>query len=224
MSRAPMVRAVIALAIIGASLYAALTVPAKLGLDLKGGTQIVLETKDGPRTEANQETTDRTIEVLNRRVNELGLTEPNLTRSGENRIIVELPGLQDPRKAVEVIGRTAQLSFHPVRTVVPEGEKPQPKKGERVLKDESGQQLLLGPAELTGDDVKGATSALDPQTNTQWVVDVEFAGQGSGFGGFGSSTPDSPSVDLNAFSHDPSSTDLLTDSFRNLHSSVSPFL
>ena len=54
------------------------------------------------------------VEVLRRRVDALGVAEPTLTRSGDRRIIVELPGVQDPREAAEVIGRTAQLTFHPV--------------------------------------------------------------------------------------------------------------
>ena len=63
---------------------------------------------------ADAESTDRAVEVLRRRVDALGVAEPTLTRSGDRRIIVELPGVQDPREAAEVIGRTAQLTFHPV--------------------------------------------------------------------------------------------------------------
>ena len=88
-------------------------VPApRLGLDLEGGTQIVLETRDSDRVTADAESTDRALEVLRGRVDALGVAEPTLARSGERRIIVELPGVQDPREAAEVIGRTAQLGFH----------------------------------------------------------------------------------------------------------------
>lgn len=179
MSRASVVRAVLAVAIIGASSYFALTSSARLGLDLRGGTQVVLETRDGPRTKADAEATDRTLEVLRGRVDALGVAEPALARSGERRIIVELPGLQDPRKAVEVIGRTAQLAFHPVRGVVPDGaESKAPGAGGRVLPDESGQRLALGPAAITGEGVGGADAALDQQLASQWVVTVDFAGAG----------------------------------------------
>ena len=114
MSRAPLVRALIALGIVAGSLYVTVTTPARLGLDLRGGTQIVLETQDSPTVKADKESTDRALEVLRRRVDALGVAEPTLTRSGDRRIIVELPGVQDPREAAEVIGRTAQLTFHPV--------------------------------------------------------------------------------------------------------------
>ena len=98
MSRAPLVRALIALAIVVGSIYVAVTTPAQLGLDLRGGTQIVLETQDSPTVKADGESTDRAVEVLRRRVDALGVAEPTLTRSGDRRIIVELPGLQDPRR------------------------------------------------------------------------------------------------------------------------------
>ncbi|MFE4723399.1 protein translocase subunit SecD, partial [Streptomyces sp. NPDC056728] len=114
MTRATRLRALFALAVIALSLYIVLTVPVRLGLDLRGGTQIVLETKDSLDATADAEATERTLEVLRRRVDALGVAEPTIARSGENRIIVELPGVQDPREAAAVLGRTAQLTFHPV--------------------------------------------------------------------------------------------------------------
>ena len=84
-----------------------LTTSPRLGLDLRGGTQIVLQAKDSPTVTADAEATDRALEVLRRRVDALGVSEPMLARSGENRIVVELPGVQDPQEAVEVIGRAS---------------------------------------------------------------------------------------------------------------------
>jgi SecD/SecF fusion protein len=186
-SRAPLVRALIALGIVAASIYVTFTTPARLGLDLKGGTQIVLETQDSPTVKAGRESTDRAVEVLRRRVDALGVAEPTLTRSGDRRIIVELPGVQDPREAAEVIGRTAQLSFHPVLGVeapglagsTPTPEPPPPAaEGERVLDDESGQPVRIGPAGLTGEGVEGASADLDPQGLGGWFVTVDFKGDG----------------------------------------------
>lgn len=176
MSRAPFIRALVAFGIVAGSLYFALTTPARLGLDLRGGTQIVLETKDSPTASANRESTDRAVEVLRRRVDALGVSEPSLTRSGERRIIVELPGVQDPREAAEVIGRTAQLRFHPVTGLADATGKPAA--GETVLPDEGGQRLRLGPPALTGEGVKGAEAALDSQGLGGWYVAVDFKGGG----------------------------------------------
>ncbi len=194
MSRATAVRLLMVIAILGASAYFIVNKPARLGLDLRGGSQIVLETKDSPTTKANRETTDRTLEVLRRRVDALGVSEPSLSRSGDNRIIIELPGVQDPQEAAEVVGKTAQLTFHPVIGVAPPEEPtptpsgspspspspsapPAPDK-ERVVEDESGQRLRLGPSALTGQGVETAQGIYDTQAG-QWVVNIDFKGDGS---------------------------------------------
>ncbi|HWH28470.1 MAG TPA: protein translocase subunit SecD, partial [Mycobacteriales bacterium] len=114
MNRPAVWRALVALLVVGLTGFFAVTKDPKLGLDLRGGTQIVLETRDSPTTQADAEATDRALEVLRRRVDALGVAEPTLARSGANRIIVELPGVDDPAAAEEAVGRTAQLTFHPV--------------------------------------------------------------------------------------------------------------
>ncbi|MDQ0933634.1 protein translocase subunit SecD [Streptomyces turgidiscabies] len=182
MSRAPMWRAIVALGVIAASLFFALTQPARLGLDLRGGTQIVLETKDSPVVRANAESTQRALEVLRQRIDALGVSEPSLYRSGERRIFVELPGVQDPREAAEVIGRTAQLTVHPVQGLTDKQDaargKPA-KDGSRILADpdQKGAFLKLGPTALTGEGVKDAEAVLDQQTMSGWMVDLTFRGQ-----------------------------------------------
>jgi SecD/SecF fusion protein len=186
MSRPSVVRAVLAFAVLAGSLYFAIAVPARLGLDLRGGTQIVLETQDSPTAEADAEATDRSLEVLRRRVDALGVSEPTLARSGERRIIIELPGIQDPREAAEVIGRTAQLTFHPVIGIAaPEATPsptpaPSPIPGDReiVLSDERGERLRLGPVALTGEGVGEAEAAIDPESGLRWFVTVDFRGSG----------------------------------------------
>jgi SecD/SecF fusion protein len=171
-------RALAAFAIIAVSLIFALTSPAKLGLDLKGGTQIVLQTQDTERIKADAESTDRALSVIRGRVDALGVSEPTLARAGENRIIVELPGIQDPRKAAEVIGKTAQLSFHEVKSI-PTAETA-PAEGERVIDDEDGSPVVIGPQLLDGNGVKDASSGQQEQSLGQWVVNVEFNGAGRG--------------------------------------------
>jgi SecD/SecF fusion protein len=169
------------LALIGATAAVLTSVPT-LGLDLRGGTQVVLEAQDSPTVQANAESTDRALEVLRRRVDALGVAEPTLVRAGERRIVVELPGLQEPREAVEVIGRTAQLTFHPVLAVVAPGEQP-PEDADlatdpTVLPDESGAGLRLGPVALTGEGVDAATAGVDLQSAIGWYVTVDFTGPG----------------------------------------------
>ncbi|MFD7245819.1 protein translocase subunit SecD [Streptomyces massasporeus] len=182
MNRSLRVRALLALAVLALSLYVAATVPIRLGLDLRGGTQIVLETRSTPTTDADSAATDRTLEVLRGRIDALGVAEPTLVRSGDHRIIVELPGVQDPKKAAAVLGRTAQLTFHPVLGAADEADdtsRALPKRPrERVLPDESGTPLRLGPTSLTGEDVKEAAARFDQQGGAGWHVTVGFEGTG----------------------------------------------
>ncbi|MGI6075365.1 MAG: protein translocase subunit SecD [Pyramidobacter sp.] len=85
-----------------------------LGLDLRGGAHIVLQasgTQDVPLT---PDSLDRLRTVLEKRVNQYGLTEPTLQKQGQDRMIVDLPGVEDPQAALKLIGSTALLEFRPV--------------------------------------------------------------------------------------------------------------
>jgi SecD/SecF fusion protein len=120
--------------------------------------------------------------VLRGRIDALGVAEPTLQRSGSNRIIVELPGLQDPKQAADVLGRTAQLTVHPVSAVADSADdgtgSSSKRPRERVLPDESGGHLRLAAAALTGQDVKGAEARFDQQTAAGWHVTVDFDASG----------------------------------------------
>ncbi|MCX4680204.1 protein translocase subunit SecD [Streptomyces sp. NBC_01433] len=190
MTRATAVRAVLAAAVLLVSVFITLTMSPRLGLDLQGGTRMVLQAKDSATTRADRESTDRTLEVLRQRIDSLGVSEPTLTRSGEDRIIVELPDVQDPRQAAEVIGRTAQLSFHAVQgpgaatdtspestskdpSSEPTGKAPTAKKP-LTLPDEQGRPLALGPVRLSGAGVKDATATFDTEGGAGWTVSLDF--------------------------------------------------
>jgi SecD/SecF fusion protein len=177
-------RVLAVLLVLGAAGWLAVTRPARLGLDLRGGTQIVLETRDGPNQRVDDDTVARTLEVLRRRVDQLGVAEPTLQRAGARRVLVELPGVYDPEEAVQVIGRTAQLAFHPVLGAAeatpgtPTTTRPPAADDELVLADEDGVRLRLGPAALTGEAVGDARAELDPQLQARWQVAIEFQGAG----------------------------------------------
>ncbi|MDQ4068979.1 MAG: protein translocase subunit SecD, partial [Actinomycetota bacterium] len=143
--------------------------PARLGLDLEGGTQIVLEAREAPGRRVDADTLNRTVEVLRRRVDQLGVAEPSLQRSGDRRIIVELPGVADPEEAVAVIGKTAELTFHPVRAASA-GEA----EGSETLPSETGEEVTIGPPALTGNDVQTASATIGGGFSLNWQVQVEF--------------------------------------------------
>lgn len=79
----------------------------KLGLDLRGGTSVVLQAQG----KIESDTMDKVRDIIERRVDGLGVTEPVIQISGNDRLIVELAGIKDSQKAVELIGTTAKLEF-----------------------------------------------------------------------------------------------------------------
>jgi preprotein translocase subunit SecD len=85
----------------------------KLGLDLRGGVRIVLEAQDTESAKATNDAIDAAVVVIDKRVNALGVSEATAVREGANskRIMVELPGWEDPEAAKEIIGKTALLEF-----------------------------------------------------------------------------------------------------------------
>ena len=81
-----------------------------LGLDLRGGTRLVMEPEEGIQIEDLDAALDGAVRVIERRVNEFGLAESEVNRLGDNRIAVQLPGI-NPAEAIRQIGRTALLQF-----------------------------------------------------------------------------------------------------------------
>ena len=120
------------------------------GLDLQGGTHVVLEAVDTEQAAVNDDAMNRVVAIMEKRVNSLGLTEPIIQREGERRVIIELPGIKDPDAAIQTIGKTAMLEF----------------------RDEEGNTVL------TGTDLKDAQASTNPQTG-QNVVNLEFSDEGT---------------------------------------------
>ena len=87
-------------------------VPLKRGLDLQGGMHLTLEVDESKGTIANKgEALDRALKVVRTRIDEFGVSEPVVQKVGSDRIIVELPGIDDPARATEVVQKSAFLQF-----------------------------------------------------------------------------------------------------------------
>ena len=84
----------------------------KLGLDLKGGIYLVYEVDDTGMSDKDlRDAVNLTVEIIRKRIDELGVAEPSIQSEGRNRLVVKLPGIQDPARAKELIGTTAMLEF-----------------------------------------------------------------------------------------------------------------
>ena len=82
-----------------------------LGLDLQGGAEVVLQAVPDEGQEVTAADMEQLVSVLDNRVNELGVSEPIIQVEGNDRLIVQLAGVDDPDQAIEIIGKTAQLEF-----------------------------------------------------------------------------------------------------------------
>ncbi|NLL47114.1 MAG: protein translocase subunit SecD [Firmicutes bacterium] len=84
--------------------------PFNLGLDLRGGVNVVLEADESTTTVTNENMVG-VISIIERRINALGVSEPLIQRQGAKRVIVELPGISDQQQAIDTVGATALLEF-----------------------------------------------------------------------------------------------------------------
>jgi SecD/SecF fusion protein len=179
MSRGALVRFFLVLGLLAGCVALSFNKAPELGLDLRGGAQFVFEAEGTEATPANAENVDKTLEVLRGRVDALGVAESTLVRQGEDRILVELPGVtneEEAREAEESIGRTAKLTAHEVIAVAEPGAEPS-KKDNLVLPSDQGDTLEIGAAVLSGEDVTGA-SAVQRDQSVEHVVALEFTGKG----------------------------------------------
>jgi len=150
-----------------------------LGLDLQGGSHLVLEAQDTSTVRATPEAVDAAMRVIENRIDQLGVTEPSIQRQGSRRIIVELPGIQDPERAIALIGKTALLEFVDTQaTQLPRGAR-WAADGRTVQLPPPAQPITLPKkVVLTGADLADAQASFD-QTTNQPIVNFQFKGKGA---------------------------------------------
>lgn len=164
----------------------------KQGLDLKGGTHLVLEANmKGIKLEDRDNALEGARNVIERRINFYGVSEPAIQSSkiGDSyRIIVELPGISDVNSAVDLIGKTAQLNFRETEASPSASfDKTQDKSSGQSLdstseKEASLAAMLYGPftklTKLTGRDLKRSDVTFDNNTGKP-LVSLEFNSDGA---------------------------------------------
>ncbi|MBI4300018.1 MAG: protein translocase subunit SecD [Chloroflexi bacterium] len=160
----------------------------KLGLDLQGGTNVVLEAdlSDVPSDE-HKAAMDGVREIIERRINAFGVAESVIQQLGDKRLAVQLPGVKDPDEAVKLIGQTAQLDFREcildkscqkvgagdgARWVVISDDPANWQKAKGTAKDGTEQ-------ELTGRYLRRSNQVVTNQTTGQPEVSFQFNNEGA---------------------------------------------
>ncbi len=177
---------------LAAIIYAGLT--PLLGLDLQGGTAVVLTAPEGTDPELLEVAT----EIMARRIEEIGaVQEPDIQVEGQNTVIVQLPGVEDEQRAIDAVGQTGVLAFRPVLDAVPGTTGPLAGTGTENIDDATGltidddleanswlayeaipEVLEVGPAGLEGGDVADAVPVFDP-TSAVWAVSLDLTSVGA---------------------------------------------
>ncbi len=165
--------------------------PLNLGLDLQGGTRLILEAQDSPQTKVDNDAVEGTLAVIRNRIDGLGVSEPIIRRKGTRQIIVELPGIKNPEHAIAIIGDTALLEFigaewAPQEALSTENVALLAGEEARIAyfeeKDSQGKvnhkrPIFLKKTLLTGADLKLATPATDQYGKP--AVAIEFTDTGA---------------------------------------------
>ncbi|MGD8176645.1 protein translocase subunit SecD [Marinimicrobium sp. ARAG 43.8] len=154
-----------------------------LGLDLRGGSHLLLnvdtselaldELPPGQRQAALDDVVERSLEMVRRRLDETGLVDPTITRQGEDGILVQLPGVDDPARIRELLGTTAKMTFHwaasgrslgPVMTLKGNGSEQTYRLEKRVA--------------MAGEHIRDAQMAFHPDTGEP-IVTFELDKEGA---------------------------------------------
>ncbi|NKK64086.1 protein translocase subunit SecD [Rhizobium leguminosarum bv. viciae] len=115
----------------------------------------------------------QSLEVIRQRVDQVGVSEPTIQRIGANRVLVQLPGAQDPSRLRELLGSTAKMSFH----MLAPNNAPGP--GVTMLNDDEGRSYpVLDRVEISGDRLSDARVSFDPNTREP-IVSFRFDSAGA---------------------------------------------
>ena len=161
-----------------------------LGLDLKGGLSVIL-TATSTEGDVDQDVMDKTVEIIRNRIDALGVAEPEVSVAGGNNVLVQLPGVEDEERALEIIGSTAQLTFRQVRREIPPTAPPRrkPDVTEQVDSTVNDETVVypsaddpdvlyeLESARLTGDVVTRAQPQPPQGGVGGWSVSLSMTGE-----------------------------------------------
>ncbi len=142
---------------------------------------ITLTPSNAAMTERVRQAVDQSIQIIGRRVNELGLVEPTIQREGTDRILVQVPGLQDPSRLKKILGKTAKLDFRMVdqSMTAQQAEATHPPERSEILEGSKGEKFLIEKRVLvSGADLVDAEPGFD-QRSSEPIVTFRFNSVGA---------------------------------------------
>ena len=187
MERKVAFKSLLILAVLGISVYFAFPLEKRinLGLDLRGGMHLLMKVDTTQLSgQAKADACDRAVEVIRNRIDQFGVRETSIQKQGEDEIVIQLPGVTDRTRAIDVIGKTAILEFKLVSTdadklkqalagSVAEGYEL------KYSEDNSEPLLLEKQSVIAGDSLTNAQVNFSSSQFNEPVVSLQFNAEGA---------------------------------------------
>ncbi len=166
----PWVTGVLLAGIVAFCLFLVLPIQSKikLGLDLQGGVRVLLQLEPSPEVpQITRQIQGQVQQVIDARINGLGVAEPQITSVGTDRILVELPNVKNPDEAVRALKDVAKLDFK----IIPSPVNDRALRDKKYADDPAGAYKDSGPIVYSGADLRRASSS--PDQGGGWKIDFE---------------------------------------------------
>ncbi len=135
----------------------------QLDLEINNDTYLIMFSKYGLLT-LNNAAVNQSIEIVRRRIDDLGTKEPTIIQRGEKRIVVELPGLKDPSRIKDLLGKTAQLNFRLIT------DKKDDFGSEKMISENGDEVIVNKKIIMSGENLIDAQPRVDNQSNSPMVA------------------------------------------------------
>jgi protein-export membrane protein SecD len=156
-----------------------MSVPNEFDIESLPGANISITEQASALTQTATHAVEQSIEIVRRRIDDTGVVDPQITRQGDDRIVVELPGIEDPNKIKDLLGKTAKMTFHLVDANWIQGAPAPP--GEEIIPSQSNpaQKIAIYKhVDVDGADLTDARAGTNSQTG-DWVVNFTFNSLGA---------------------------------------------
>ena len=150
------------------------SIPADFTVADSEGNLVTLTLSEQAMRERAQGAVQQSIEIVRRRIDETGVVEPEIARQGEDRIVIQLPGVEDPKRIKDLLGKTAHMTFQLVDENANMGAAPPPGVEYLPMQDNPAQKMAVRKRiEVDGANLTDARAGQNPQTG-EWVVNFTF--------------------------------------------------
>ena len=149
-------------------------VPGEFTVSDLAGSNLAITLQPAALVQTATHAVEQSIEIVRRRIDETGVVDPQITRQGSDRIVVQLPGIEDPNRVKELLGKTAKMTFHLLDETAIPGAPPGPGTELLPMQNNPAEKLAIRKRiEVDGANLTDARAGTSPQDGS-WVVNFTF--------------------------------------------------